>query len=613
MMTPSANTITVDLEPVGRRAERPVGGTILEAAQAAGVELQSICGGMGLCSGCRVRVIHGELEPLNQSEQAQLSEAEIASGFRLACQAALLSDARVEIPPESLATPQRLQIEGQATAVPVDPIVAPIDVRVAPPGPTDLRSDVTRLQGALSDESRSFECDVSVLAGLSEQLRRQDWSARLAVRRPLRAEAPRQLVAVLPERSQLWGLAVDIGTTKVAAYLVDLETGEVAAKTGAMNPQIACGEDVVSRIAYANQRQADGRAILQDRIVETLNALAEELCAQVSAAPDCIVEAVAVGNTAMHHLFLGLPVRQLGESPYVPAVSQALEVSARALGLRFAPGARVYLPPNIAGYVGADHVAMLLAADLGSTQRTVLALDIGTNTEISLAHDGRLICCSCASGPAFEGAHIQDGMRAGPGAIERVRLLDGEPHLHTIANVPPIGICGSGVLDVVAELLKAGVLDRRGRMRAADARVRAGRAGSEWLVAPGAATSHGRDIVVTRGDVNEIQLAKAAIRAGIDSLLTELDLAYHALEEVIIAGAFGTYLDVASAVRIGLFPDIPVERFRQVGNAAGIGARQLLVSRQRRQAADAIARRMEYVELTVHPAFRERFTSALLL
>jgi uncharacterized 2Fe-2S/4Fe-4S cluster protein (DUF4445 family) len=325
------------------------------------------------------------------------------------------------------------------------------------------------------------------------------------------------------------------------------------------------------------------------------------------------MEGVIVGNTAMHHLLIGLPVHQLAMAPYVPAVGEAFEIQAEELGLALAPGAQVYFPPNIAGFVGADHVAMVLSTELWQTEQTVIALDIGTNTEITLAHAGRLLSCSCASGPAFEGAHIRDGMRAAPGAIERVQILEGEPKVYTIGEQAPVGICGSGILDSVAELIKAGIIDRRGSIQAGAPRVRKGESSKHqhYLLVPAGESGHGRDVVVSRSDVNEIQLAKGAIRAGIDILLEEAGIHAHDLEAFIIAGAFGTYLDIDSAITVGMFPDLPRARFRQVGNAAGTGARQMLVSAAQREAAEQIRSRVEYIELTVHPDFESRFTQAL--
>jgi uncharacterized 2Fe-2S/4Fe-4S cluster protein (DUF4445 family) len=337
------------------------------------------------------------------------------------------------------------------------------------------------------------------------------------------------------------------------------------------------------------------------------------MCAEVDVAPAQIAEAVVVGNTAMHHLFAGLPVRQLAVAPYVPAVGEAMDLRASDLGLKIAPGALVHLPPNLAGFVGADHVAMVLSTDVWQASHTVMALDIGTNTEITLAVGGRMVSCSCASGPAFEGAHIRDGMRAAPGAIERVQITDGKPQVYTIGGRAPVGICGSGILTAVAEMLEAGVIDHRGSFEddAAGVRRQDGAPHQEYVLVPSEATGHGRDIVVTRADVNEIQLAKGAIRAGLEALLEEAHIGYEAIDEFVIGGAFGTYLDVGSAVAVGMFPDLPRDRFRQVGNAAGTGARQMLISAERRQVADHLPERIEYIELTTYPGFENAFIEAL--
>jgi uncharacterized 2Fe-2S/4Fe-4S cluster protein (DUF4445 family) len=339
------------------------------------------------------------------------------------------------------------------------------------------------------------------------------------------------------------------------------------------------------------------------------------LCQETGATLPQIVDAVVVGNTAMHHLFAGLPVDQLGRAPYVAAVSDPLDLRASDLGLVLAPGASVHLPANIAGFVGADHVAMALATGAWEeTDRCVVALDIGTNTEVTLTRGGRAWCCSCASGPAFEGAHIQDGMRAAPGAIERVQIgEDGKPHLKTIGDQPPVGICGSGILDAVSELFRTGIIDRKGALNEAAPRVTRADGLTQYELAAPATSGHGRAVVINRKDINEVQLAKAAIRTGVEVLLHEAGVSYEEIEEFIIAGAFGTYLDVGSCVKIGMFPPLPLERFHQVGNAAGAGARQMLVSAARRAAAAALARKVTYVELTVHPEFTRRFLRALYL
>ncbi|MDH7489684.1 MAG: ASKHA domain-containing protein, partial [Anaerolineae bacterium] len=362
---------------------------------------------------------------------------------------------------------------------------------------------------------------------------------------------------------------------------------------------------------YAMQGERQARE-LQEAVVAAIGGLAQTLCARVGRTPYEIAEAVVVGNTAMHHLFVGLPVRQLGAAPYVPAESAAMDVKARDIGLSLAEGAYVHLLPNVAGFVGADHVAMLLGTGIPDMDGVVLGLDIGTNTELVLKTPSRLISCSTASGPAFEGAHIRDGMRAASGAIEWVSLDDGEVHWQTVDNAPPIGICGSGVLDAVAALRRAGVLTASGRMLQ-HPRVRRGDDALEFVLATEDETGHGRPIAISRKDVSAIQLAKGAIRAGIELLMAEAGVAVSDLDAVILAGAFGTYLSVDSILEIGLLPPVPAARVQQVGNAAAVGARLALVSLDERERARAIAARAEYLELTVLPEFPDAFAKAMLL
>jgi uncharacterized 2Fe-2S/4Fe-4S cluster protein (DUF4445 family) len=603
-MTDEVNDkLTVDFEPLGRRARVAPGTTLLEAARQAGVGLNAVCGGAGTCGTCRVRVVAGQVTPPTEAERDSLAE-----GFRLACQARVLDDVRVDVPPTSITAPQRAQIEGRERSVELDPAVRSFDLAPDLPSLTDLRADATRLREALHEQHGITvnRYDHGALCQLPVLLREHRWHARLVIR-------DGEVIAVAPAGTSPLGLAVDIGTTKVAAYLMDLDSGETLAAAGVMNPQIAYGEDVMARIAYAMDGETQARE-LQRAIVGGLNDLAGELCAQVGRDRAEIFEAVLVGNTCMHHLVLGLPVEQLGLAPYVAALADSYDLKAHELGLRLAPGAYVHLLPNIAGFVGADHVSMLLATGIHEANEVTVGLDIGTNTEISLAADGRLLSCSCASGPAFEGAHIRDGMRAAPGAVEWVRLVDRRVEYQTIDDAPPVGICGSGVLDGVAELRRAGVLRANGAMKPeAHPRVRGTGAKTEFVLVPAGERGALRDVVIARQDVNEIQLAKAAIRAGVEVLLEEAGLEEGQIERVVVAGAFGTYLDVGSALAVGMFPSLPRERFIQVGNAAGIGAKLVLVSRCCRGITEEIARRVEYVELTTHPHFVEAYTAALML
>jgi uncharacterized 2Fe-2S/4Fe-4S cluster protein (DUF4445 family) len=404
-------------------------------------------------------------------------------------------------------------------------------------------------------------------------------------------------------------LAIDLGTTKIAGYLVDLDSGETLAAQGIMNPQISYGEDVIARLSRVS-RSPSGDTGARDLVVEAIDQLAADLCALIEAQRENIVEAVVVGNTAMHHLLLRLPVDQLGRSPFVPAASGPMDTKARDVGLHLAPGAYLHTPPNIAGFVGSDHVAMLLATDVSRRSGVVLALDIGTNTEVALVRKGEIASASCASGPAFEGAHIKDGMRAAPGAIERLRLVDNSIEYQTIGGQPPAGLCGSGILDAMAQLYLAGVLDKGGRMADQHPRVRS-KAGQREFVLVSEEESDSRPaITITQGDVRELQLAKGAIRTGIKVLLESKGCSERDIEEIVIAGAFGSYIDVASAVTVGMLPPLPLHRFRQVGNAAGMGAKLVLISGEKRSEAQAIARRIQYIELTTAPQFHENFVKA---
>ena len=604
---PKAKNLIVDMQPVGRRIDIEPEKTLLEAAQAAGVGLVSLCGGEGWCESCLIRVASGEANPPTQSEMDFLGDEELAAGFRLACQVIPQTDVRIDIPPGSLSTPQRLQVEGTDFDIPLSPIVQVVDLKLSPPVLDDLRADADRLKDALAEQGfTGVRLELPILTDISDALRSNKWFVRIVLRE-------NEVIAILPSGSGVFGVAVDIGTTKLALYLVDLLSGEVVDKVGEMNPQIAYGEDVVSRIAFATQNQ-DGRRMLQAVLVDVLNKKILEVCQSTGIKHWQVVDAVIVGNTAMHHLLAGLPVRQLVFAPYIPAVKEPVNIRASAIGVDLANGAYIHLLPNIAGYVGADHSAVILSTELWKTDKTILAIDIGTNTEISLVSNGRLLSCSCASGPAFEGAHITNGMRAAPGAIERVQVIDGEIRIFAIDDKAPVGICGSGILDVVAEMRAANLMDEKGALIEGQLNVRADKKnGLEFLLVPAASTGHERDIAVSRRDVNEIQLAKAAIRAGQEILLVKAGITAEDIDEVIIAGAFGTYINVPNAIKVGMLPDIPVKRFRQVGNAAGMGAVQALVSSKHRNLIKDVIKNVDYIELTTYADFQDEFMKAMYL
>lgn len=581
----------------------------MEAARLAGITLSSTCGGEGTCGRCRVGLREGSLSEPGEADLHFLSQLELLSGQRLACQAQVQGDVKVDIPRASLATAQRLQLESTSGEVQVDAVVRPFEVEVPPPTLEDPRSDLERVLAAMESAHgiRRLRAAPAAIRTLPALLRASGWCATTFVRGA-------EIVGFAPPGARTVGLAVDLGTTKIAGYLVDLVTGEELAAAGVANPQIGYGEDIVSRLVYAT-RNPDGDRVLAHVVRETLNDLVGSLAGVGGVARHEIVEACIVGNTAMTHLLLQLPVAQLGSSPFVAASATAIEMPAREIGLHLAVDARVYIPPCLAGFVGADHVAMIMATNLDQRDRIAIGIDIGTNTEIALSKPGIpfVASASCASGPAFEGAHIRHGMRAATGAIERVRLVNSQIEVKTIDNAPAVGICGSGIVDIVAELRRSELINTRGRMQNGRPNMRAGPTGREVVLVPGDRSGTGEDIVVTQKDIDEIQLAKAAVQTGIEVLLEATRTKLEDVDEVLVAGAFGTFLNLESAVVIGLLPRLSRERFHQVGNAAGAGAKQALLSRRERRRATEIAHQARYIELTVYPGFNRRFARALTL
>ncbi|MEJ2066639.1 MAG: ASKHA domain-containing protein [Deltaproteobacteria bacterium] len=598
----------IEFQPLGRRERFPTGQSILECAHQAGIDLVSLCGGQGTCGKCKVQIISGEVSEPSQKEREALTAEEIAQGYRLACQTHPEGDLVLHIPAESLSAPQRLQVEGIEIPVTPDPTIQAYEVSLPPPSLSDLRGDDERLLEVL-EQQHGVVCkriDEEVLRTFSPALRSFMWKASVSAR-------DAEVISVDPVGGHSLGMAVDLGTTKIAGYLVDLENGRTLTAKGIMNPQISYGEDVIARMARA-QRSPEDAATFQKKVVEALAALSEELCQEaVDTRTEEIKELVIVGNTAMHHLLLRLPVDQLARAPHVPAVARALDIKARHLRFSVAPGAYVHLLPNIAGFVGGDHVAMLLAVNAWEVEGPMLAIDIGTNTEISLVTRGEISSVSCASGPAFEGAQISCGMRAAPGAIEHLLLTGQEIQYHTIHGKEPVGICGSGIFDTLAQLFINGIIDKGGRIRADHPRVRENQKGREFVIVSEEERNGAPAITITQADVRELQLAKAAIRSGIQILLRDKGLSDEDLDKVVVAGAFGSYLDISSAIAIGMLPTIPVSRFQQVGNAAGMGAKIALVSREKREAVQKVVRDIRYIELAVAPDFNKTFTQAISL
>jgi uncharacterized 2Fe-2S/4Fe-4S cluster protein (DUF4445 family) len=609
----------IHFEPVGRRGEVPKGETLLDAARALGVDLVSLCGGTSDCGRCIVQVMEGEVSAPSAAELDTLLPEQIAQGYRLACCTQPHGDCKVRVPPESLSSPQRMQIEGEDVPVNPQPLVQSYRVLLTPPSLADLESDAGRLLVALQQQHdlAGLRVDIDVLREISPRLRaRVDPSSRRWVTKVIVRQG--EVIGFLEPDDPPLGLAVDLGTTKIATYLLNLDTGKTLASRGLMNPQIAYGEDIIARIAYTEKKRGQTRT-LRELVVDALNESIGEMCLQVGADPSRVADAVIVGNTAMHHIFLGLPVRQLARAPFVPAVTTALDIKARDVGLKLMPGACVHTLANVAGYVGADHVAMLLATEIERQPGVTLAIDIGTNTEICLFHQGQMMSTSCASGPAFEGAHIKHGMRAAKGAIEHLRLTDGQIEYQTIGGSPPVGLCGSGILDAVAQLYLAGVLDSQGRMHD-HPRVRQVGGSSEFVIVEPSERALDVEedvlehaITIAQQDIRQLQLAKGAMHTGIKLLLDTNGLRVEDIDQVVVAGAFGTYIDIDSAISIGMLPDLPHDRFHQVGNAAGMGAKLALISRTKRIEAGHLAGNIGYLELATHPDFHKTFAQSMFI
>ncbi|MBK6631313.1 MAG: DUF4445 domain-containing protein [Betaproteobacteria bacterium] len=575
--------------------------TIYQSARRGGVRIVGACGGRGACGTCVVRIVEGAVALDGSHAETNADGEENGAGksgkgkkWVRACRTHARSNCTVEVAPRSLAPVVRAEVgvgsDNAEHALPLDPAVVGLDVAVPEATLSDNLSDADRIARALPNAIEAL--DLHAARSLSQALRDGRWSVRACLHGS-------ELIDVVPSGSRLLGLAVDLGTTNVAGFLVDLESGVRLASLGIENPQVAWGADLISRINHAI-RVPGGAEELRAASVAALNALAHDLCQAVGAHSGQIVDVAICGNTAMHHLLLGLPVSQLGRAPFVAAVRDTLESKARELGLAVSPGAWVHAAPNVGGFVGGDHVTTLLATEnhWGAVP-TSLVMDIGTNTEISLMHGGARLTASCPSGPALEGGHIACGMRAAEGAIERVGLEDGRIVVGTIGGRLPVGLCGSGVLDALAVLHRAHVVDARGRMAADHPVVEESNNKRAAVLAPG--------VVFSQDDVRAVQLAKAAIRSGTELLLREAGLQASDIGRFVIAGAFGAYIDVRSGIEIGLFPDLPPERFAQVGNAAGAGVQMMLASKVARARVRELAEGCRYIELSTYPDFQKTF------
>lgn len=597
--------IKVDIEPIGKRIilEEPKNG--LEAIIDAGIGLKSVCAGKGTCGKCRI-IISDKIKSVpTQSEIKVLSQDEINRGVRLACQQLFAKNTTIYIPASSLTEEQKLQVSGKEEKIEVDPVCRKYFLKLNQATLKDMKSDFSRIK----DSARAVHgidissIDYRVLMLLPSVIRENSWEITVTVRdgEIIFAEGG-------DKTKKCYGIAVDLGTTKIAILLVDLITGGTIVKKGVMNPQISFGEDVMSRINFAMQSK-ENTSKIQNAVIEILNRSIEELALENNIRPDEIVEMTLVGNTAMHHLFLGLPVRQLGLSPFVPLTDKELDIKAREIGITIAPGAYIYLLPVVAGYVGSDHVAMVLATGIYRKQGNLIGIDIGTNTEIALKSSKGMESVSTASGPAFEGAHISYGMRAAPGAIERVTINPKScaPAIQTINDKKPVGICGSGILDAIAEFLKAGIIDKKGKfISQSPCLSRDDKGILQYLF------DKETKVSINQKDIVEIQLAKSAIRTGIEILLESANLKFDDIDGIVIAGAFGSYIDPRNVINIGMFPNIPLKKIIQVGNAAGVGAKMVLISGKERKIAEEIARKINYIELTVFPTFSDNFIKSTL-
>jgi len=608
--------VEVTFQPDGKRTRVEEGSTLLEAVKLAGVDLTTICGGKGKCCKCKVVIEEqkGNVSPLSDIEKKLLTDDLISAGYRLACFTAVYGPVTVRIPDESRTGKQRLQVEGIDTPVILDPAVSKCFLKMPAPTMDDITSDVDRVLGALEAQHglKNLKFTYSVLPTLPILLRESNWEVTAAVwnnERIITIEKGRTL-------DRNFGYAVDIGTTKLAGYLLDLNTGKVVAAESLMNPQIPFGEDVITRISHAGKGLKEQNE-LQQVIVASLNKILERLLDKTDVKPEEVYEMVAVGNTAMHHLFLNLCPTYMGLAPYPPVVKNGINVEAKDIGMKINPNGNVLALPVIAGFVGADSVSDVLATEIYKKDELTLTIDVGTNTEIIMGNKKWMVGCSCASGPAFEGAHISNGMRAATGAIEKVKIdpVTLDVTYKTIDNAKACGICGSAIVDIPAELLKAGAIGVSGMFNKAlnTPRLRHGGDMWEFVIAWKDETASGKDIVVTQKDLGEIQLAKAAIYAGVAALLEEAKITNADIKKVLIAGAFGFYIDPASARTIGMYPEIPISKVSVVGNSAGTGARMALVSREARQTCEQISRDVKYIELAKNPRFQSVYMNAYFL
>jgi len=608
----------VEINPGNLRVSVEKGSTILQAVQKAGVPLLSICGGLGACGKCRVVVASGleNVSSLTKAELKLLSPQDIEKRVRLACQARITGDyVSIHIPEESL-----IVFRGRAIAAvilrddvyPLSPTVRKIHVNLPKPTLEDNRPDYERLHDALVevgyiDEKEDLVVPLGVLQELPSILRSSDCDLTVVL-------YGRELISIEPgdTTNLLYGVAVDIGSSKIIVQLVDLNTGETIAEESVENPQLTFGADIVSRVMYAEKSRSN-LIKLQQLVVSTINSIIERLAEKSGVNHEYIYEVVIVGNTVMHHLFLGIQPGYIARSPYVPAISRSLRYKASELGLTIQKQGYIYSLPVIRGFVGADAVANILATQMHKRRDLVLVIDIGTNTEVLLGSSEVILAASAPSGPAFEGAHITHGMRAVTGAIGSVKVNDSTVEYETIGGVKPRGICGTGLIDTVAELYRNKVIDNLGKFTSVKhPRLRREQGKQRFIIVPAEESANGVEIYVTPRDIESILLAKAAVKAAWTILSRKLRVNPSEINRVYVAGSFGAQLNVDNAIQIGLLPPVGREKVTFIGESAIVGAKIALKSIEaRREIEEAVGTIVKYVELSVDPEFREVYFESM--
>lgn len=610
--------VRITFQPEGKTAELPLGGSVLEATEPLELYITSPCGAGGRCGRCRVRLLDGSI-PYDPLELKLLRPEERERGIRLACCLKPSHDVVVELLPEYVYVQPRAKLEIEGPAVEVESGLEKHLVPLKAPTLEDQVSLLHQILRSLPPRDEGYRTDLEAVKAL-QMIPWQDGEVATAT---IRDGTIIALERGDTRRAQ-YGLAVDIGTTTIACFLVDLVTGETLGAAAKANSQRFFGDDVVSRIKYAMEKE-EGLGRLHRRLIRDINTLLTSTCREAGIPPDRVYRMVFVGNATMLHLFLGLDPRSLGTAPYVPLADEGIELRADDLGIVANPSCRCSLLPSIASWVGSDALAMTLAAGIDQRDGIVLAIDVGTNGESILGWRKEILCCSNAAGPAFEGAHIADGMQAFPGAIEAV-WIEGDVHLKTIGGFPPKGLCGSGLIDAVAALLDVGLIEPSGRMlgrEEAKERLphlgspilnRLRREGSQntFVLATEEESETGLPIRLTQSDVRELQMASGAIAAGCRLLMREMGIEEQEISEVLLAGSFGNHIRAKSAIRIGLIPRLPSGKVHFIGNAAGAGARMALLSHSTSRRAEALRKKIRYVEQAGRPDFQDLLMEAII-